>query len=107
MKTVNEKRSSWEIMYDKLKLETDNNKEIVRSVFNKLQEENSNLKGDCNLLEQAILIFEQEQKELKEINKELIEALHSLIGIEAWIGDPELKRRFQEKVYPALQKAKQ
>lgn len=37
---------------------------------------------------------------------ELLEALESLRGIEAWISDREMKEMFQRKVYPIIDKAR-
>lgn len=36
---------------------------------------------------------------------DMLEALQSLVGIEAWIPDQELRKVFTEKVYPAIDKA--
>lgn len=37
---------------------------------------------------------------------DLLEALESIRGIEAWIGDPKMKKLFQKKVYPTIDKAR-
>jgi hypothetical protein len=42
--SVGNKRNMWEVQYDQLKLETENNKIIVGLVVSKLQEQNQQLK---------------------------------------------------------------
>ena len=46
--------------------------------------------------------FRDELIKEKSRNAELIEALESIRGIEAWINDQEMKELFQKKVYEAL-----
>lgn len=36
---------------------------------------------------------------------DMLDALQSIVGIEAWIEDQELRRVFTEKVYPVIAKA--
>ena len=101
-------------------------------IFNKWREEKSDIVGYCNWevthnnfkLECwnsqscGAVIFQiwsngngfHEYVNLTQVERtapELLEALSSITGAEAWINDPRVKNIWKEKIYPAINKAQE
>lgn len=55
--------------------------------------------------EKEITRIAKNEKRAESVNKELLNALKKLRGLEPWIGDREMKEMFQATVYPAIDKA--